>query len=160
MLEIKKLPLYFKAHRDNNNGGFTQEFPFDLFYDEKLHMLRQKPSVELNNILHQIYKCGSLVEGSTSSESGKLYIEKLVNYLFKHFDISANSSILEVGFGSGALLKELKNKGIHNLYGIEPGDHERVEVLDGIKLIKDYFPSQELKEKFDLIFSFGILEHI
>lgn len=157
---IKSLPFFFKSHNDSENGGYPKSFPFNLYYDNELKMFRQKTSIELNTLLDEIYENGSLVEGSTSSESGKVYVNKILNYLFQHFKFIDNSKILEIGFGSGILLKELKNKGVKNLFGIEPGNHSRIDGLDGIELIKDFYPSNKLTSKMDLIFSFGIIEHI
>jgi 2-polyprenyl-3-methyl-5-hydroxy-6-metoxy-1,4-benzoquinol methylase len=157
---IKDLPFFFKSNSEKNNGGFSQSLPFHLYYDNDLKMFRQKTNRELTLILDEIYKKGSLVEGSVSSESGKVYLEEFINYLFDHFDFNVNTRVLEVGFGSGIILKQLKERDIKNLTGIEPGNHKPVNSLEGIKLIKDFFPSQQFNEKVDLIFSFGILEHI
>lgn len=160
MTAINSIPFFFKSHADTNNGGLPQSLPFYLYFDNDLKMFRQKSTPELIAVLDKIYKQGSLVEGSVSSESGKVYIEKMISYIFDHFNFKNDSIVLEVGFGSGILLKELKQKGIQHLTGIEPGNHKRTDGLDGIKLIKDFFPSEHFKSKADLIYSFGILEHI
>ncbi len=160
MTAINSIPFFFKSHADTNNGGLPQSLPFHLYFDNDLKMFRQKSTPELIAVLDEVYKQGSLVEGSVSSESGKVYIDKIINYIFEHFDFKKDSTVLEVGFGSGILLKELKQKGIQHLTGIEPGSHKRVDGLEGVKLIKDFFPSEHFTSKADLIYSFGILEHI
>ncbi|HRH58547.1 MAG TPA: class I SAM-dependent methyltransferase, partial [Chitinophagales bacterium] len=160
MTVINSIPFFFKSHTDTNNGGLPQSLPFYLYYDNDLKMFRQKSTPELITVLDEVYKQGSLVEGSVSSESGKVYIEKMINYIFDHFHFKKDTVVLEVGFGSGILLKELKQKGIQHLTGIEPGNHKRVDGLKDIQLIKDFFPSEHFKIKADLIYSFGILEHI
>lgn len=157
---INQLPFFYKSHLDKDNGGHPQTLPFYLYFDEELKMFRQRATLQLRAILNDVYKQGSLVEGSVSSESGKVYIEKVVNYLLKKYQINEYTTILEIGFGSGILLKELKNRGLKNLTGIEPGNHNLIEGLDGIKLVNDFFPSNKILDKIDLIYSFGILEHI
>ncbi len=160
MFTLDKLPFFFKSHSGNDNGGFPEIMPFHLYYDNELTMFRQKPSTELVNILNEVYKQGSLVEGSISSESGIVYRKKIVSYILSQFSIQDTSKVLEVGFGSGAILKELMEQGVKNLTGIEPGDHVHVNGLEGITLIRDYFPSRLLTQKFDLIYSLLVLEHI
>ncbi|GHM99869.1 hypothetical protein WSM22_13590 [Cytophagales bacterium WSM2-2] len=159
MFKFDRIPFYFRAHENQDNGGFPRILPFQLYFDEDLGMFRQKPTPDLRILLDQVYKQGSLAEGSLSRESGKTYRGKFVDYL-----LSNNSGkllkVLEVGFGSGIILKELKDRGFGNLTGIEPGDHARVNGLSGVRLIHDYFPSKEINGKFDLVYSLMVLEHI
>ena len=160
MFQINKLPFYYKANTDQNNGGIVSELEFELYIDKKYNLLSQRGSEKLNKILNDVYTKGSLVDGSASSESGKVYINKIINYLYSNFEFNKNSNVLEIGFGSGVLLKELHKKGMRNLVGIEPGNHLKIEGLEEITLIQDYFPSKLITKKFDLIYSFAILEHI
>jgi 2-polyprenyl-3-methyl-5-hydroxy-6-metoxy-1,4-benzoquinol methylase len=155
---IDQIPFYFKFHAKPDNGGYPQTLPFLIKFDEELKMYRQIAYPELNNLLRQVYETGSLVEGSLSNESGLLYLEKVVGYLVES-NMLNGKQILEIGCGSGSLLKELKKNG-GKVIGLEPGSHKRVEGIDDIRIIKDFFPSNEIKEKFDLIIHFGVLEHI
>ena len=160
MISVSTLPFFFKALNNSNNDGKPQVLSFLLYFDEELKMFCQKSTDELDSKLTEIYENGSLVEGSVSSESGRIYIDKIISYLFSNFDLKKNSSVLEIGFGSGVLLKELKKRSLENLVGIEPGNHKRVEGLEDVNLIKDFFPTDLFKNKVDLIYSFGILEHL
>lgn len=157
---ITELPFFYKSHANNDNGGFPQILPFDLYFDESLKMFRQKATPQLTTILNDVYKLGSLVEGSVSSESGKVYIDKIVDYILQYFDAHDDINILEVGFGSGVILKELKARGLQNLTGIEPGKHILVNGLEGINLINDFYPSPLVTRGFDIIYSLLVLEHI
>ena len=157
---LKTIPFFYKSQDNMNNGGFPETLPFDIYFDEDLKMFRQNSTPKLINLLREVYKRGSLADGSASSESGGVYLDEIIDYLLGHFEFKETSKILEVGFGSGVLLKKLKNKGINNLYGIEPGNHHTVEGLEEVHLIRDFFPSKLLETKFDLIFSFAILEHL
>jgi SAM-dependent methyltransferase len=157
---INTLPFFFQSHTTSDNGGFPHTLPFYLYFDYDLKMFRQKNTPELSTILNEIYINGSLVEGSISSESGKVYTNEIVNYIIENTNLNINSKILEVGFGSGIILKKLKEKGYINLTGIEPGKHAQVSGLEGVELINDFFPTNQLKEKYELIYSLLVLEHI
>lgn len=160
MKRIEELPFFYKAQIRPGNGNFPDTFPFDLYFDQELRMFRQKATEPLRRIMNEVYLQGSLVEGSVSSESGIVYISKVIDYLFSNYKLEENSNVLEIGYGSGVLLKELHGRGIKYLTGIEPGIHPKVEGLEEVRLINDFFPSKRLNEPFDFIYSFGILEHI
>ena len=160
MKRIEELPFFYKARIRPGNGNFPETFPFDLYFDQELRMFRQKATETLLNLLQQVYRQGSLADGSISSESGTVYLKSVIDYIVKNSGADFSDSILEIGFGSGILLRDLKGKGYLNLTGIEPGGHKLVDGLEGIHLIKDFFPSKEIAKKFDLLFSFAILEHI
>jgi 2-polyprenyl-3-methyl-5-hydroxy-6-metoxy-1,4-benzoquinol methylase len=160
MNSIKELPFFFKSNSSKDNNGYPEILPFSLYYDDDLKMFRQKTSAELVDTLKRVYNEGSLADGSVSSESGHVYVDKIINYLFEHFSFKENSQVLEVGFGSGLILRELKQKGVKHLTGIEPGNHIHVPGLEGIKLVDDFFPSAKIKQKFDLIYTLLVLEHI
>jgi SAM-dependent methyltransferase len=154
------IPFFYKSHWEKDNGGLPHKYPFNLYFDDKLKMFRQKSTEELSALLNQIYEQGSLADGSMSSESGQGYSKKVANYICDHSGVTLNSKILEIGFGSGILLKELKERGYNNLFGLEPGSHTRVDGLECVKMVKDFYPSDKITEKMDLIYSFAILEHI
>jgi len=160
MIPITELPFFYKSNADPGNGGEPETLPFHLYFDDDLKMFRQKSTSELEVRLFDVYLKGSLADGSISSESGKVYIDRILAYLFKHFNFKNDSKILEIGFGSGIILKKLTEHGIENLSGIDPGNHSRVSGLENINLVTDFFPSTKIQGKFDLIFSFLVLEHI
>lgn len=159
-MEIRQLPFYYKSHFTNENGGLPAVLPFDLFYDEELKLLRQRPTESLKLVLEQVYLKGSLVDGSISSESGLHYINPVMDYIFSNTDLGKDSKILEIGFGEGNFLSAFKKLGYEYLTGIEPGNHKIVGELEGISLISDFYPSKKFIDKVDLIFSCLVLEHI
>lgn len=160
MYAITELPFFYKSHSKPDNGGEPMTLPFHLYFDDDLKMFRQRPTTDLIKRLVDIYLNGSLVEGSISSESGKVYVDKVIDYIFGNFNLQKDSKILEIGFGSGIILKKIKSKGINNLTGIDPGSHSLVDGLESVHLIKDFFPSNHIKGEFDLIFALLVLEHI
>jgi 2-polyprenyl-3-methyl-5-hydroxy-6-metoxy-1,4-benzoquinol methylase len=159
-LKIDKLPFFYKVHENSDNGGYPQILEFDLYFDNDFKMFRQKAASSLRKILKDVYLEGSLAEGSISNESGEIYLNEISKYILSEVKNNDETKILEIGYGSGILLKKLRNSGVKSLYGIEPGNHIKVDGLDDIILINDFFPTPRLKDKFDLIISFSVLEHI
>ena len=161
----EKLPFYFKAHSQKGNGGQPDSLPFNLYYDDELCMYRQNVSEQLKSKLNEVYELGSLVDGSISNESGKVYIERVTDFVLQTLSSIGNNerlSVLEIGCGSGIILKQLKQKNsLLKLSGIEPGNHEIVEGIDEIDIIRSFFPAEQTaKTRFDLIYSLLVLEHI
>lgn len=152
------LPFYFKAHCEKGNGGYAESLPFNIYFDDKLKIYRQRTSDALNAILRNVYESGSLVEGSLSNESGKIYLDKLVNYIDEMAGIE-NKSILELGCGSGLLLKELNKKNA-SVLGVEPGAHQLPDDIGDIRIIRDFFPTPHITGHFDVIVHYGVMEHI
>jgi SAM-dependent methyltransferase len=159
-MEIKSLPFFYKSHPSNDNGGLPHTMPFFLYYDEEIKLLRQSATNNLLDILKSVYIQGSLVDGSVSSESGLHYVDPIVKYILANGELKKESKILEIGFGAGIFLRELKNYGFDNLTGIEPGNHNKCEGLEEVRLISDFYPSKKYDEKVDLIFHCLVLEHI
>ena len=84
----------------------------------------------------------------------------MLNYLKRHIDV--NEKILDVGCGSGELLISLKNAGYTNLWGLDPTqgaiDILAAQQINGIK--KNVFDEWKIEDKFDVIISTCVLEHI
>lgn len=155
---ITELPFFYKSHPLPDNGGYPHVLPFNIYFDEELNMFRQQANSELNAILKKVYEEGSLVEGSISNESGKVYVEKTLNFIVRNIEVS-KKNVLEIGCGDGTMLVEFFKKGA-NVIGIEPGNHPENRELGEIEIIRDFFPSKKIKNKFDIIFNYGVLEHI
>lgn len=126
-------------------------------------------------------KCGLIFSNPIldKKEINKLYFKSGFNYdleseylkktYFKYFkkylstkDIKSKK-ILEIGCGNGFFLQELKDNGIKNIYGIEPGKESvkkaNAKIRNNIKvniLRRGVF----LKESFDIILCFHTLDHI
>lgn len=160
-MKIDKLPFFVGVCNDINNFSFPIELEFDLFYDEELKMFRQKSNDKLNILLERVYLQGSLADGSLSSESGSVYIQRVIDYLENNFDFNKAKSILEIGVGHGEIISSLSKKYNEIQFtGIEPGNFN-VKILDKkIHFINDFFPSNQLSSSYDLIYSFFVLEHI
>jgi SAM-dependent methyltransferase len=74
---------------------------------------------------------------------------------------SASASIIDIGCGRGGLLKMLKGKGFHNLFGIDPSKVcVRLFNNDGIHASQDNLFTFNPNQKFDVAILTGVLEHI
>jgi len=158
MLPVE-FPLYFKVHDRRGNGGYPESFPFHLYFDEDLNMYRQSSGPALNDILKSVYETGTLVDGSLSNESGKIYLDKMVAYIAEAATDLSGKKVLEIGCGSGLLLKHLKELGA-DVLGVEPGAHKPLKDIGDIRIIRDFFPTKQIDGDFDIIIHHGVLEHI
>ncbi|NEU76752.1 methyltransferase domain-containing protein [Hassallia byssoidea VB512170] len=76
--------------------------------------------------------------------------------------IKANTSVLEIGCGSGLFLEELQNLGM-SCQGLEFNDDAVSAGLDkGLKILKEDICkyANDNQEKYDVVCSFQVLEHI
>jgi SAM-dependent methyltransferase len=151
--EKLKLPFYFKPGDSPLNSGYPVKLPFEYYFDEELNLLKQKSSNETSVLLREVYQLGSLLEGSLSNSSGRSYFTPFINFIKKNSEI--NHSVLEIGAGQGVLLKELKEYFSYAI-GIDPQEQKQNE----IEVICDFFPSKLIKNNFDTIVHYGVLEHI
>lgn len=160
MNKIVSLPFFHGTCNNQNNDGFPNVLPIEIYYDLKLKMFRCEKSELLEETLNQVYLKGSLVDGSISSESGGIYVSRLVEFIIRHASIKKSSRILEIGFGKGTILKKLKQLEYSNLLGVEPGDHQFLSEMNGIEMINDFFPTNQISGNFDVIYHFAVWEHV
>src|SRR5581483_1702333 len=133
--------------------------PFDLYFDGKLKLYRQKTSPELDGLLKKAYTAGSMMNGEMNSAEGKIYADAALNFISSCGIKLNGKKILEIGCGNGYILEQLAKQGAI-CTGLEPGPQAQAVSNPNIKIIRDFFPSTQLKEKFDLILHFNVLEHV
>ena len=151
-----EIPFYNSTTYESSS---TDLFSFKYEYNKKLMMFEQKPDSNVKDLLQKSYSEGSILEVSLSKESGNVYFKLFINFLKKHIKQFKNKAILEIGYGNGSVLKYIEDKEPCLLFGIEPGNNNFVSTR--AKLINDFFPSESLsKIKFDLIYTYGVVEHI
>jgi SAM-dependent methyltransferase len=159
MIPIYELPFFNGSTAKPDNDGYPSFLPIELYYDADLKMLRLQNTPETEVILNDVYLKGSLVDGSLSSESGGAYVDRIIDYVKCWSDSDCNSKILEIGPGRGIILKKLKESGFKNLTGIEPGNHPMMQGLEGISIVRDFFPNG-ISDRYDLLLHFAVWEHI
>jgi 2-polyprenyl-3-methyl-5-hydroxy-6-metoxy-1,4-benzoquinol methylase len=85
-----------------------------------------------------------------------------VNFLLNHLDLTKVNSILEIGSGSGELIKKLqKNCSEIRITIIEPGRAfvEELKTIPNVTVINTFLEECEINQKFDLIILSHVLEH-
>lgn len=120
-----------------------------------------------SNPILDLNKINSLYLKSDFNYSGESeYLKKTYfKYFQKYLSIKnlKDKKILEIGCGNGFFLQELMDKGIKNVYGIEPGiesvNKAPLKIRNNIKvdILKEGLFA---KENFDIILCFHTLDHI
>jgi SAM-dependent methyltransferase len=153
-----KIPFQFNSHVELGNGGYPEALPINLWFDDEFAMIRQKGSPELARMLAEIYTAGSMIEGSLSVQSGEGYVDRILRFVDENVGL-AGKSLLEIGCGDGTMLLKFADKGA-SVSGLEPGGHPPNAKLGSLKIVKDFFPSPLITQQFDVVFHYGVLEHI
>lgn len=148
------LPFYVKVISRNEQYDFPVVLPFQLFQDNE-GLVRQKGNDELNELLKSAYLTGSLFEGSLSNESGNIYFKDFEQFIASNS--KSSRKLLEIGCGSGALLKTISHN-FESAVGIEPGIGSIQ--TDDYEIISGFYPSDLIESDFDILIHFGVLEHI
>jgi len=77
---------------------------------------------------------------------------------FHGLSLDLDSSILDVGCGTGSLLLRMRRAGFANMKGVDPYIAEEIDYGDGLKIHKA--DASVLTEKFDLVMSHHSFEHM
>lgn len=155
-----KLPFYFEATEKNDNRGFPQVFPFRIRMNKVLGMFHQVSTKSLDDILEKAYFEGSMLAGGMNDLIiGPTRVNSALNFIKKNFIFKKGATVLEIGCGEGQIIKKLSEEGI-KCVGLEPGPQILKIGSKNLKIIRDFFPSKKLRNKFDLILHFGVIEHI
>ncbi|MFL2845756.1 MAG: class I SAM-dependent methyltransferase [Candidatus Puniceispirillaceae bacterium] len=164
---IENLPLYWRLsdYQDakNTNNIVEANLDFSFSWDANNQLLIQKRNdyllEALNLIYKQEYNIGYLQDANTLAEN---YGTDFFNFLIKTFDQYEipSASLLEIGCGGCVLLEKFKQKGF-KVTGIDSSPFATKSAkLKGINVIEDFFPSEKIIGKFDVIFCVDVLEHI
>ena len=161
---IPSLPFVWSPLESPANGSnLPNELPFSLSVDPSTGCVIQMPDDEVKSALSKAYIKGSVLSGLMDDEGiGRMYAEDFLAFVLKVVPEAklANLKVLEIGWGNGYLLSRLAGKGA-NVLGIEPGDHGQLGAKKWeVPIIQDNFPSNAVIEKFDLVLSFAVLEHV
>ncbi|MDZ7721968.1 MAG: class I SAM-dependent methyltransferase [candidate division KSB1 bacterium] len=94
--------------------------------------------------------------------SRKNEVKDLIKILKSYDFENENLSVLEIGCGTGSLLNEFHNYGIHKLYGIEPSQVacDYAKETFNLNIINGYFSHNSLSEKVDIIILYDVIEHL
>lgn len=159
---IGKIPFVYTTNETPNNANGIPNFhDFSIDFDPETGVLTQVENELTGRYLNAAYIEGSKITGHMDDyDLGKMYSNDFLDFLIKKENDITGKTVLEIGCGTGYLLNCLKNLGA-NVTGIEPGEdnHNASHVYD-INVISDFFPSDKVKETFDIIIFYNVLEHV
>ena len=159
--EIERLPFLWAPLDEPFGGPLPAELPFTLGVHQKSGALIQIGDQNLRGALDQAYSLGSVLGCRLEDMGlGRRYAEAFLGFTVSHVSALDRRTVLEIGAGTGYLLSRLAMLGAR-CTGIEPGDHlqSRYESA-GVTMIRDFFPTGQLTELFDVVLLHNLLEHI
>jgi 2-polyprenyl-3-methyl-5-hydroxy-6-metoxy-1,4-benzoquinol methylase len=158
-----KLPFIYELKKKaTNDEGLPNFLPFNLEFDARYDLVKQSYNQLVDDSLSKAYQISSILGGNTTEdEFGIGYSNSILEFIKSNVpDLSRPLKILDIGCGTGYLLHLLKQEG-HTVQGLEPGLQAKIGIEKyQIPIIMDFFPSSSLNEKYDLIISNLVLEHI
>ncbi len=160
--DLGEIPFQIGPRERPSNDPFPDRLPFALGVDE-LGVLVQMPNTEVSRQLTEVYRQGCQIGTPMDDQGlGKSYGEDFYEFLRAHLPErpAAGLEVLEIGCGSGYLLKKLEQLGAR-VTGIEP-DRRCAELCarEGIRVIADEFDRDRFERPFDVILHYAVLEHI
>jgi SAM-dependent methyltransferase len=162
---LSDLPFYIGPSKTPfNPSGIPNSYPFELYIDNSIGIIRQKHNSDLLNILKNVYELGMLIGTPLSDEAhAKPYADDFVDFIeynLKNNDSTGPLRILEIGAGTGYLSHRLALMG-HNVTALEPGiGYKSFWDKYQVKVINKSFPSSDIGSDYDVIVSYLVLEHI
>ena len=162
-LKIKKLPFLIGVNDVPGNYGLPTKLPFRLEQDDETGLIRQKYSRAIDTYLRRAYSMGSSLSTPLGRGSfGKRRADEAIKMILMAISKPLRSmDILEVGCGDGYLLAELQNMGAKEVTGCEPGNSiGNKDKNNKITIVKNFFSPILFNKLFDLVLSYGVLEHI
>lgn len=163
-MRINKFPFYYGVLDSPHSDDIPKFMPFELVFDQSIGLIIQNPSEDIENLNAQIYKLGSSLSTPLGTGSfGNNKAQDILNFIEKRLPNSSfvNLKVLEIGCGNGFLLDEIKKRGAELCVGFEPDpSYDRTLNAPGVSIIQDFFSPLNILEKFDLILTYGVLEHI
>ena len=145
----------------NNEDGLPNFLNFKAKVDTETGLIYQEFDAYVEECLIKSYQSGAMLSGLMSdSGNGRRYADDFFSFIKESYGDVSGKKILEIGCGTGYLMYRLEKLGAKTI-GIEPGDsHKEYHEKYGVEVIDGFFPSEQLKDKYDIIIFYGVLEHI
>lgn len=163
-LHFENLPFYIGMQDSPTILDFPHSLPFTLGFDDDLGLIVQKSNSCIDEWLQKAYTYGSSLstpigEGSFGRDLAEDVIRNLQDSLSSRR--IRGHSFLEVGCNKGYLLYMLKCMGAARCLGIDPDPNSGIGAEKyGVDIVQGFFHPETMKEKFDVVFSYGVVEHM
>jgi SAM-dependent methyltransferase len=160
--DLGSLPFLIGVRRHPTNDPFPDRLPFAVGVEPDTGVIVQMPSTQVSEILAAVYDEGSQIGTPLADDGlGQRYMKDFFGFIEEALgERLARARVLEIGCGSGALLKTLSQRAARAV-GIEPGRAAVTEAhRRGLDVIQAPFTADAFDERFDLVVHYGLLEHI
>ena len=163
--ELGEVLFYWRVKKSTNQlpNDIPDRLPFAFSFIDDLQLIIQKRNPTVLKWLDRVYKeeanVGYLQEGHTLAES---YGGEFIEFFQRASKLLPKTpgSVADIGCGGIYLLQRLRQLGL-TVKGIDPSP---VTVAAGrkagIEIVPDFYPSPSLKECFDVLFHYDVLEHV
>lgn len=158
--DLGTLPFHVGASAAPSNDELPDELGFILGVDARTDLLVQMPDADVEALLEHAYRIGSQIGTPLAATGlGRRCLDDFLGFVLATAsrDRLDGLSVLEIGSGSGALLRELARCGA-DVIGVEPGAAE--PAVDGTPVIAEPFRAELFDRRFDAIVHYGVLEHV
>lgn len=159
-MKLNALPFHIGATEQQvNPGGLPNTYPFELVFDSYRGMLVQPTYAELEQVLRDAYAVGQAFGTPLAEDKfGRPYAEDFLTFIQAAQAVPGRG--LEIGAGVGYLTRRLLDMG-WDMTSLEPGQgYEPFWLTYGLKVIQAFFPSPRAPGPYQLICSYGVLEHV
>lgn len=159
-MKLNTLPFHIGATEQAvNPGGLPNTYPFELIFDSYRGMLIQPTYTELEQVLRDAYSVGQAFGTPLAEDKfGKPYAEDFLSFIQEAQAEPQRG--LEIGAGVGYLTRRLLDAG-WDMTSLEPGQgYEPFWSIYGVKVIREFFPSSRAPGPYQLVCSYGVLEHV
>ncbi len=159
-LTLKNFPLYYGPLNETILKTLPNRIDLDIGIDTQYDIVRLRTDEKLLSLLDKTYQLGS--NPSVPLGKGKIQT-RVMNSILQQLECFSNGKenykVVEVGCGEGHLLNNLGKLGwTVKGYEISPTAVQAKEEFN-IDIVQDYFTYKD-GLKYDLIFSYNVLEHI
>jgi 2-polyprenyl-3-methyl-5-hydroxy-6-metoxy-1,4-benzoquinol methylase len=164
-LDLGEVPFYWRVKKTVVQPPLDVPacLPFTFSFIDDLQLVIQKRNPLVLQWLDRIYKedanVGYLQEGHALADSyGGEFIE-----FFQRASVLLRKppeSAADIGCGGVYLLQRVRDLGL-TVKGIDPSPVTAAAGRkSGIEIVPDFYPSQSLTERFDVLFHYDVLEHV
>ncbi len=148
--DLGEIPFQIGPRERPSNDPFPDRLPFVVGVDE-LGVVVQMPNAEVSRQLAEVYRRGCQIGTPMDDQGlGKCYGEDFFEFLRAHLPDrpAAELEVLEIGCGSGYLLRKFKQLGAR-VTGVEPDRRCAAQAArEGIRVIADEFRAERFEQRY------------